>query len=99
MRTTRAFLAGFGTTGSLLAAAACLFVVASAVVAFRGWPVSHGGSDAAQVVRNDARVPWEVPATRQVGIDAQAAAASVAAAPRGPVATGRSVAARGGTAI
>jgi hypothetical protein len=34
----RAYLAGFGTSGSLLAVAALLFVVASALVAFNGWP-------------------------------------------------------------
>jgi hypothetical protein len=34
----REYLAGFGTSGSLLAVAALLFVVASAMVAFRGWP-------------------------------------------------------------
>ena len=38
MRTTRALIAGFGTTGTLVAAVACVFVVASAVVAFNGWP-------------------------------------------------------------
>ncbi len=34
----RAYLAGVGTTGSLLAVAALMFIVASALVAFRGWP-------------------------------------------------------------
>jgi hypothetical protein len=38
VRATRAYLAGFGTSGSLLAGAAVLFVLASAIVAFRGWP-------------------------------------------------------------
>jgi hypothetical protein len=38
MRATRAYVAGFGTAGSVLACAAVLFVIASAVVAFRGWP-------------------------------------------------------------
>ena len=38
MRTTRALIAGFGTTGTLVAAVACVFAVASAVVAFNGWP-------------------------------------------------------------
>ncbi len=38
VRANRAYLAGFGTSGSLLAGAALLFVVASAIVAFRGWP-------------------------------------------------------------
>jgi hypothetical protein len=34
----RAYLAGVGTTGSLLTAAALVFIVASALVAFHGWP-------------------------------------------------------------
>ena len=38
MRATRAYLAGFGTSGSLLAGAALLFLLASAFVGFRGWP-------------------------------------------------------------
>lgn len=38
VRATRGYLAGFGTSGSLLAGAAALFVLGSAIVAFRGWP-------------------------------------------------------------
>ena len=38
MRATRAYVAGFGTAGSLLAGASIMFVLASAVVSFRGWP-------------------------------------------------------------
>src|SRR5437764_4042396 len=34
----RGYLAGFGTSGSLLAGAAVMFILASALVAFRGWP-------------------------------------------------------------
>jgi hypothetical protein len=37
-RTARAFLAGLGTSGSLLICLALMFIVASALVAFRGWP-------------------------------------------------------------
>src|SRR5437763_11491069 len=37
-RATRGYLAGIGTSGSLLAGAALMFVVASALVGFRGWP-------------------------------------------------------------
>src|ERR1700692_4043034 len=44
MRATRAYIAGFGTAGSLLAGAAMMFVLASAVVAFRGWPQVGGGA-------------------------------------------------------
>lgn len=45
MRATRAYIAGFGTSGSLLAGAALMFLFASAFVAFRGWPsVADQGS-------------------------------------------------------
>src|SRR5579884_2402246 len=38
VRGIRSDLAGLGTYGSLVAGAALLFLVASAIVAFRGWP-------------------------------------------------------------
>lgn len=38
MRAPRAYLAGFGTSGSLLAGAALLFILASAFIGFHGWP-------------------------------------------------------------
>lgn len=38
MRAPRAYLAGFGTSGSLLAGAALLFLLASAFIGFHGWP-------------------------------------------------------------
>src|SRR5437764_4055248 len=38
MRATRAYVAGFGTAGSLVAGVAILFVVASAIVSFQGLP-------------------------------------------------------------
>jgi len=38
VRAGRAYLAGVGSTGSLLAGAAFMFIVASALVAFHGWP-------------------------------------------------------------
>jgi hypothetical protein len=50
MRATRAYIAGFGTAGSLLAGAAMVFVLASAVVAFRGWPQVGTTSAPASVV-------------------------------------------------
>lgn len=42
MRPARAYLTGFGTAGSLLAGAALLFVLETAVVAFHGWPTASG---------------------------------------------------------
>jgi hypothetical protein len=49
VRATRGYLAGFGTAGSLLAGAAVLFVLASALVSFQGWP-SISGREVASVV-------------------------------------------------
>ncbi len=42
-RSARPYLPGFGTSGSLLAGAVLMFVLASALVAFRGWP--HVGAE------------------------------------------------------
>jgi hypothetical protein len=51
VRTTRAYLAGFGTAGSLLAGAAVVFVLASAAVSFRGWPQLDNHLSAPALVR------------------------------------------------
>jgi len=56
MRATRAYMAGLGTAGSVLAGCAVLFVVASAVVAFSGWPAIAGQGSSVSV-RLDARAP------------------------------------------
>jgi hypothetical protein len=51
MRSARAYLAAFGTSGSLLVAAAVAFVAASGVVIYRGWPdIAAGGSPAAVTI-------------------------------------------------
>ncbi|MFZ0976688.1 MAG: hypothetical protein WAN22_30990, partial [Solirubrobacteraceae bacterium] len=50
MHSARAYLAGAGTTGSLLAVAALVFIVASALVAFRGWPHVAAATSPGQVV-------------------------------------------------
>jgi hypothetical protein len=60
MRVTRAYLAGFGTTGSLLAGVAVLFVAASAVVSFHGWPSFGLPAQPAALVR--LRDPASTPA-------------------------------------
>src|SRR4051795_4514216 len=89
MRTSRAFLASFGSTGSMLAAFACAFVLASAVVAFHGWPVSGALKDIGTlIVHDDSSVPWEVSGPQQVALDSRAAAGVVAPAAIGPVVTG-----------
>jgi hypothetical protein len=51
VRTTRAYIAGFGTAGSLLAGASVVFVLASAVVSFHGWPQLDNHLSAPALVR------------------------------------------------
>src|SRR6476620_11864913 len=89
MRTTRALIAGFGTTGSLVAAVACVFVVASAVVAFNGWPGSGiGDSIDSLFVKDQPAVAFDASGPRVVAGSAAAAAATVAPTPIGPVVAG-----------
>jgi hypothetical protein len=72
MRVTRAYLAGFGTAGSLLAGASLLFVMATALVAYRGWPrVADAGPQPALVL---AQAP-------EYGVSAAAVGARRAAGP------------------
>jgi hypothetical protein len=85
MRTTRAFIAGIGTTGSLVAAAAGVFVVASAVIAFNGWPGAGFADRIDSIFVNDEPpVAWDQPGTQAVATGAGTAAAAVAATPAGP---------------
>lgn len=60
VRATRGYLAGFGTSGSLLAGAAVLFVVGSAFVAFRGWPQIATGPATTAVAAAQPAVPTRV---------------------------------------
>lgn len=60
VRASRAYLAGFGTSGSLLAGAALLFVLSSAIVAFRGWPQIATGPAAVSVVSARSAGPGRV---------------------------------------
>jgi hypothetical protein len=50
VRAARAYLASFGTMGSLLAGAVLLFALASAFVAFNGWPEVGDSATPASVV-------------------------------------------------
>ena len=85
MRSTRAVIAGFGTTGSLVAAAACAFLVASAVIAFKGWPGAGFGDAFDTVFVNDSpAVAWNVPGTAAVAAGAGVAADAVSATAVGP---------------
>src|SRR5437764_11942170 len=92
MRTTRALIAGFGTTGTLVAAAACVFVVVSAVIAFNTWPGSGlENSIDSLFAKDQPAVAFDVAGPQAVAGDAAAAAALVAVAPSGPVSTGPAI--------
>ncbi len=87
-RSARGYLAGFGTSGSLLAVAALLFIVASAMVAFRGWPhVGAQPSPGEVVVTPRPTAATESPASRRLAV-ISAAPASVAAGADRPVRAG-----------
>jgi hypothetical protein len=85
MRTTRALFAGLGTTGSLVAAAAGVFLVASAVIAFKGWP-GTGFTDRIDnlFVNDEPSVAWDKPGTQATAASAGAAAGAVAGTAAGP---------------
>jgi hypothetical protein len=85
MRTTRAFIAGLGTIGSLVAAAVCLLIVVGAVVAFNGWPGSGLGDRVDKLVVDDSShtsVPVSTSGPAAVAAGASTAAATLAPAPR-----------------
>jgi hypothetical protein len=67
VRATRAYLAGFGTSGSLLAGAALMFLLASAFVAFRGWPQVAGQSAPVLVSVPSVNAPGATRASRVLG--------------------------------
>src|SRR5713226_4159125 len=97
MRTTRALIAGFGTTGTLVAAAACVFVVASAVVAFNGWPsLGIGDRIDSLFVKDRPTVAFDSPGPQVLASTAAVAAGTVAAVPTGPVVAGPGIGGRVG---
>ncbi len=77
MRATRAYIAGFGTAGSLLAGAAIVFVFASAVVSFRGWPQVGSQATPVAVIAGQARPSSSPTQVRQFIALASAQAAAV----------------------
>src|SRR5512140_1829231 len=95
VRATRAYVAGLGTAGSLLAGAAVLFVIASAVVSFRGWPQVGAQPSAVSVGVSPSRVASSSSTTRR--LLAAVAATRTAARTSAAVGSGR-VAAPHGTA-
>lgn len=64
VRAPRAYLAGFGTSGSLLAGAALIFLLASAFVAFHGWPQVGETPSTAAVSLSSAAPRGSSPASR-----------------------------------
>ena len=96
----RAYLAGAGTTGSLLAVAALVFIVASALVAFRGWPHVAAATPPGRVVISANRgASGGTPAARRLalvagapgagGVGGAGGARGAGGAGRGPSAAGR----------
>lgn len=81
MRTTRAFIAGLGTTGSLLAATACAFLLTSALVAFNGWPGGGIGDDVNSLFVDDEPVTVASAGPEGVAADSTVAARFVISTP------------------
>src|SRR5437763_11910632 len=76
----RGYLAGFGTSGSLLAGAAVMFILASALVAFRGWPhVGAQPSPGEVVVSPSPTAAAGSPSGRRLALFTAGPAAGVAA--------------------
>src|SRR5437763_7710498 len=77
VRATRAYIAGFGTAGSLLAGTAFVFVLASAVVSFRGWPQVGSQPASTAVVVSQPKPSNQSTAARRVAAVAAAQAAAL----------------------
>lgn len=81
MRASRTYIAGLGATGVLIAASLLLLVVASTLVAFRGWPDRGPGGDAGSLVVRGDEPSVTVNGPQQVAADGAGAAGSVADLP------------------
>ncbi len=89
IRAPRAYIAGFGTAGSLVAGVAVLFVLASAAVSFNGWPQLDVGTAPSAIVLASNESPTRSAATRRVATVLAAARQTGLPAIAGP--TGASV--------
>lgn len=99
LRAARAYLPGFGTAGSLLAGAVLMFIVASALVAFRGWPhVGAQPSPGEVVVSPSATSAAGSPSARRLALFTAAAGAPVGGPAAAPGARPLAGAGRGGAA-
>lgn len=85
MRTTRAYLAGLGTAGSIVVGAALVFVLASAVVAFHGWPSADGIDTPARVVVSAPALSATPAARRLVALVTRPRQIGISSAPRAAV--------------
>jgi hypothetical protein len=96
LRASRAYIAGLGTTGVLIASGLLLLVVVSTIVAFNGWPGQALVKDLESLMLGDDKPALTLSGPAQVAADAAPAAAAVAttAAPGSAAAapTGTSVA-------
>jgi len=82
LRSLRAYLPGFGTSGSLLAGAVLMFIVASALVAFRGWPHVGAQPSPGEVVVSPAPTPASASTSgRRLAVVAAGPAAALVAGP------------------
>jgi hypothetical protein len=88
-RSARGYLPGFGTSGSLLAGAALMFVLANALVAFRGWPhVGAQPSPGEVVVSPSPTAAAGSPANSRLALFSTLTAGAGGAAARGGAAAG-----------
>jgi hypothetical protein len=83
-----AYIAGFGTAGSLLAGAAMVFTLASAVVAFNGWPQIGSQPTPAAVLVSQQRTSLDAGALRRLRTASATLAPTGPAAGRGAAGTG-----------
>jgi hypothetical protein len=80
MRPSRAYIAGLGTTGVLVAFALLMLAVVSAILAFRGWP-GEGVVDGAEAVTVDSGGRLiDIDPVRLAGASARGTAAGVSRA-------------------
>ena len=97
VRATRSYMAGLGTSGSLVAGAALLFVLGSAIVAFRGWPqVATGPATTSVAAAAQPTAPSHTARRLAAVLRRRGVIATVAAVRTGGVRSGATSSGRGG---
>ena len=81
MKTTRAYIASFGTTGVLVASSLFLLFVVSALIAFNGWPGSGLLDELEDLIAGEEQPPAVLSGPAAAAARATPAAAGVARAP------------------